>query len=183
MRPGPAVHFRGREARVVLRRTVRGIGSQMSLTLVVGLEQTVLLSTHGLNHSHETNNGKKKQSQENNYVFQNRIAAGAARSAASAKRSKALVTQKEPLRLIFSRYSRYFTVKPVAWSRFRRFWVLGAARDKTKETIVEIKVVYDTYKHFISVGCSKQSRYGDFLAVHTVSNGYILVISSQKWVF
>jgi hypothetical protein len=50
---------------------------------------------------------------------------------------------------------------------------------KPKQLLAGINV-YDTYKHFRSVDCSKQSRYGDFLAVSTVSNGYILVISSQN---
>ena len=39
----------------------------------------------------------------------------------------------------------------VIWSRFRLFWVLEAARDKTKETTVGIKVTYAIYKHFRNV--------------------------------
>ena len=65
----------------------------------------------------------------------------------------------------------------VIWSRFRLFWVLEAARDKTKETIVGIQVAYDIYKHRRSVFLTQTEPVGLFLAVWTVSNGYIFVIS------
>ena len=48
---------------------------------------------------------------------------------------------------------------------FAYFWILGAVRGKSKETIVGIKVVYGTTKHIRSVSCEKWSRCGDFVAV------------------
>ena len=48
---------------------------------------------------------------------------------------------------------------------FAYFWILGAVRGKSKETIVRIKVVYGTNKHIRSVSCEKWSRCGYFVAV------------------
>ena len=48
---------------------------------------------------------------------------------------------------------------------FAYFWILGAVRCKSKETIVGIKVVYGTNKHIRSVSCEKWSRCGYFVAV------------------
>ena len=45
------------------------------------------------------------------------------------------------------------------------FWILEATRYKSKETIVGIKVVYGTNKHFRSVSCEKWGRCGYFFAV------------------
>ena len=57
-------------------------------------------------------------------------------------------------------------------SRFRLFWVLEAARGKTKETIVGIEVAYDIYKNFRLVLASMEPV-DLFLTVGKVSNGYI----------
>ena len=51
----------------------------------------------------------------------------------------------------------------MAYSGF--FWVLEAAIGKFKETLVGIKVVYGTYKHFRSVMYEKWSYYVYFIAV------------------
>ena len=48
---------------------------------------------------------------------------------------------------------------------FAYFWLLGAVRGKSKETLVGIKVVYGTNKHIRSVSCEKWSRCGYFVAV------------------
>ena len=48
---------------------------------------------------------------------------------------------------------------------FAYFWILGAVRGKSKETLVGIKVVYGTNKHKRSVSCEKWSRCGYFVAV------------------
>ena len=45
------------------------------------------------------------------------------------------------------------------------FWILEAARCKSKKTIVGIKVVYGTNKYLRSVSCEKWSRCGYFVAV------------------
>ena len=57
-------------------------------------------------------------------------------------------------------------ISGVAVSRdFCVFWILEAARCKSKETIVGIKVVYGTNKHIRSVSSEKRSYYGYFIAV------------------
>ena len=48
---------------------------------------------------------------------------------------------------------------------FAYFWILEAVRGKSKETVVGIRVVYDTNKHIRSVNCEKWSRCGYFVAV------------------
>ena len=48
---------------------------------------------------------------------------------------------------------------------FAYFWILEAVRGKSKETIVGIKVVYDTNKHIRGVNSEKWSRCGKFVAV------------------
>ena len=48
---------------------------------------------------------------------------------------------------------------------FSYFWILGAVRSKSKETIVGIEVVYGINKHTRSVSCEKWSRCGYFVAV------------------
>ena len=74
----------------------------------------------------------------------------------------------------WSYYGYFIVVKPfltatfldISVSRdFCVFWILEAARGKFKETVVGIKVVYDTYKHFRRVRYEKWSYHGYFLAV------------------
>ena len=48
---------------------------------------------------------------------------------------------------------------------FAYFWILGAVRGKSKETLVRIKVVYGTNKHIRSASCEKWSRCRYFVAV------------------
>ena len=66
----------------------------------------------------------------------------------------------------WSYYVYFIAVKPsltatfldIAVSHdFGVFWIFEAARCKSKETIVGIKVVYGTYKHFRRVSCEKWS--------------------------
>ena len=45
------------------------------------------------------------------------------------------------------------------------FWILGAVRGESKETIVGIKVVYGKNKHIRSVSSEKWGRCGYFVAV------------------
>ena len=67
--------------------------------------------------------------------------------------------------------------KKIKFSRdFCAFCVLEAARCKFEETIVGIKVVYVTYKHFRSVRYEKWSYYGYFLAVKPFQTATFLVI-------
>ena len=74
-----------------------------------------------------------------------------------------------------SRCGYFIAVKPFLTATFLEiavfrdfcvFWVLEAARGKFKETLVGIKVVYGTYKHFRSVRYEKWSYYGYFIAVN-----------------
>ena len=74
----------------------------------------------------------------------------------------------------WSYYGYFIAVKPfltatfleIAVSRdFCVFWTLEAAKCKSKETIVGIKVVYGTNKHFRSVSSEKWGRCGYFVAV------------------
>ena len=69
----------------------------------------------------------------------------------------------------WSYYGYFIAVKPfqtatfldIAVSRdFYVFWIFEAARCKSEETMVGIKVVYGTYKHFRSVRYEKWSYYG-----------------------
>ena len=55
--------------------------------------------------------------------------------------------------------------------------ILDFARCKSKETIVGIKVVYDTNKHFRSVSCEKWSRCGYFIAVTPFLTATVLEIA------
>ena len=74
----------------------------------------------------------------------------------------------------WSYYGYFIAVKPfltatfldIAVSRdFCVFWIFEAARCKSKETLVGIKVVYVTYEHFRSVRYAKWSYYAYFIAV------------------
>ena len=57
---------------------------------------------------------------------------------------------------------------------------MGAVRGKSKETIVRIKVVYDTNKHFRSVSCEKWSRCGYFIAVKPFLTATFLEIAVSR---
>ena len=74
----------------------------------------------------------------------------------------------------WSYYGYFIAVKPSLTATFLDIavsldfgvlWIFEAARCKAKETMVGIKVVYGTYKHFSSVGYEKWSYYGYFIAV------------------
>ena len=60
------------------------------------------------------------------------------------------------------------------------FCILEAARCKSKETIVGIKVVYGTYKHFRSVRYEKWSYYWYFIAVKPFQTATFLDIAVSR---
>ena len=73
------------------------------------------------------------------------------------------------------------TFLDIAVSRdFGVFWIFEAARCKSKETIVGIKVVYGTYKHFRRVSCEKRSYYGYFIAVKPFLTATFLDIAVSR---
>ena len=74
----------------------------MSLTLAVSSKQTVLLSNHGLNHGLETKHGKKNKVKKIIFVFKVESPQVWREGAVGTKHLKALVAQKEPLRLFLS---------------------------------------------------------------------------------
>ena len=89
----------------------------------------------------------------------------------------------------WSYYGYFITVKPfltatfleIAVSRdFCVFWILKAVRCKSKETIVEIKIVYDTNKHFRGVSCEKWSRCGYFITVKPFLTARFLEIAVSR---
>ena len=57
---------------------------------------------------------------------------------------------------------------------------MAAARGKSKETIVGIKVVYGTNKHVRSVSCEKWSRCGYFIAVKPFLRATFLEIAVSR---
>ena len=63
---------------------------------------------------------------------------------------------------------------------FAYFWILEAVRDKSKETIVGIKVVYGTNKHIRSVSCEKWSRCGNFVALIPLLTDTFLEIAVSR---
>ena len=88
-----------------------------------------------------------------------------------------------------SYYGYFSAVKPfqtaifldIAVSRdFCVFCILEATRGTFKETIVEIKVVYDTYKHFRRVRYEKWSYCGYFIAVKPFQTAIFLDIAVSR---
>ena len=63
---------------------------------------------------------------------------------------------------------------------FAYFWILEAVRGKSKETIVGIKVVYDTNKHIRSVSSEKWGRCGYFVAVIPLLTATFLEITVSR---
>ena len=57
---------------------------------------------------------------------------------------------------------------------------MEAARCKSKETIVGIKVVYGIYKHVRSVSCEKWSHCGNFIAVKPFLTAIFLEIAFSR---
>ena len=89
----------------------------------------------------------------------------------------------------WSYYGYFVAVKPfltatflgIAVSRdFCVFLILEAARCKSKETIVGIKVVYGVYKHLRSFSCEKWSRCGYFIAVKPFLTATFLEIAVSR---
>ena len=75
----------------------------------------------------------------------------------------------------------YLTFLEIAVSRdFCVFWVLEAAIGKFKETLVGIKVVYGSYKHFKRVRYEKWSYYVYSVAVKPFQTATFLEIAVSR---